>query len=436
MRSVILLALLLVPYLTGASARAAELPAGIEADAQKLLPAVIAIRRDIHENPELSNGEERTARVVAERLKNLGLEVTTGVARHGVVALLRGGKPGPCVAVRADMDALPIEETRDVPFRSEQPGVMHACGHDAHTAIALGVAELLAPHRAELPGSVKFLFQPAEEGMPTHFTEEWGAKLMVQQGAMDNPTPVAVFGLHCAPLVIPTGTGTREEKRFTAGMLGYGVGGITANSDNFVIRVRGRMAHGSAPHRGVDAIPVAAAIISELQTIRSRHTDTQSPLVVTVGTIKGGQRSNILAESVEMTGTVRTLDTRVQTRAMELMEQIVKGIAAAHGATAELTYRKGYPASMNDPALVRRMLPTLERLVGKENVIEVSPSMGGEDFAYFAQKAPGLYLRLGVAHPDDPKPSGTHTPDFQIDEAALLTGMRAMTALVWEALQP
>jgi amidohydrolase len=332
------------------------------------------------------------------------------------------------------MDALPIEETRDVPFKSRQQGVMHACGHDAHTAIALGVAELLAGRRAELAGSVKFLFQPAEEGMPIQFAGTWGAKLMVEQGALENPAPVAIFALHCAPLVIPNGSATREERRLTAGMIGYSIGGISANSDSFGIHVTGKMAHGSAPHRGVDAIQVAATIINELQTIRSRHVDTQSPLVISVGTIKGGQRANILADSVEMAGTVRTHDTRVQERVVVLMEQIVKNIAAAHGATAELTYRKGYPASINDPALARRMQPTLERIVGKENVFEVSPSMGGEDFAYFAQKVPALYLRLGVARRDDPTPAGTHTPDFQIDEAALLTGMRTITALVWEAL--
>ncbi|MDQ3623720.1 MAG: amidohydrolase [Verrucomicrobiota bacterium] len=414
----------------------AELPAWLDADAQQLFPDVVALRRDFHQNPELSNGEERTAKIVAERLRSLGLEVKTGVARHGVVALLRGGKPGPVVALRADMDALPIEEAVDVSFKSRQPGVMHACGHDAHTAIGLGVAQLLARRRDALPGTVKFLFQPAEEGMPVHYAEDWGALLMIREGALENPTPQAIFALHCGPhSSVIDATGNRQETAFPAGRIGYLAGAISANSDRFSIVVRGKMAHGSAPHRGVDAIQVAAAIVNELQSIRSRHIDTQEPLVLTIGTIRGGQRENILAERVEMTGTVRTHHTKVQDRVIELMNQISKGVAESHGATAEVLYRKGYPASINDPALVRRMLPTVQKVVGKENVSEGQPSMGGEDFAYFAQKVPGFYLRLGVARPGVEKPAGLHTAEFEIDESALLTGMRVMTALLWEALE-
>ena len=400
-----------------------------------LLPEVIEARRDFHENPELSNAEERTARVVAERLRTLGLEVRTGVAKHGVVAVLKGKQAGPVVAIRADMDALPIEEKGDVPFKSKQPGVMHACGHDAHTAIALGVAALLAKHRAELPGTVKFLFQPAEEGMPVHYTVDWGAKLMIQEGALKDPAPQAIFALHCQPIAMFIGSsGQRQEVPFRAGQIGYGAGAISANSDRFAIRVKGKMAHGSTPHRGLDAIQVASAIVTELQTIRSRHIDTQDPMVLTIGTIRGGQRENILAENVEMTGTVRTHDSRVQDRVRALMKQIVEGVAATHGATAELEYRKGYPASINDPSLAHRLLPKLQRLLGKENVIEVQPSMGGEDFAYFAQEIPGFYLRLGVTPAGVEKPAGLHTPDFEIDEQALLTGVRTMIALLWETL--
>ena len=413
----------------------AALPSWLDADAGQLLPEVIAARRDFHQNPELSNGEERTARVVAEKLRQLGLEVRTGIAKHGVVALLRGGQPGPVVALRADMDALPVEEAGDLPFKSKQPGVMHACGHDVHTAIGLGVAALFAKHKAEIPGTIKFFFQPAEEGMPIHYTEEWGAKLMIREGAFDNPAPQAIFALHCQPLAtIRDSSGTRQEIPLRAGQIGYRTGPISANTDRFAIKVRGKMAHGSAPHRGVDAIQVAAAIVTELQTVRSRHTDTQDPVVLTVGTIRGGQRENIIAEQAEMTGTVRTHDTRVQDRIIVLMKQIAEGVAAAHGATAELTYRKGYPASINDPALARQMLPTVQRVVGAENVFDTQPSMGGEDFAYFAQKAPGLYLSLGVTPPDMEKPAGLHTPHFQVDENALLTGMRTMAALLWEAL--
>jgi amidohydrolase len=400
-----------------------------------LLPEVTALRRDFHQHPELSNTEARTAGIVAERLRKLGLEVRTGVAKHGVVALLRGGKPGPCVALRADMDALPIQETGSLPFKSQQPNVMHACGHDAHTAIALGVAALLARHREEIAGSVKFLFQPAEEGMPVHYPDAWGAKLMLAEGALENPAPRAIFALHCSPsAMVIDSTGARRETVMRAGQLGYAIGPISANSDRFAINIRGKMAHGSAPQRGTDAIQVAAAIVTELQTIRSRHTDTQDPVVVTVGTIRGGQRENILAEEAEMTGTVRTHDARVQTRVITLMNQIAKNIAAAHGATAEVVYRKGYPASVNDPALTRQVRPLLETIVGKENVVDMQPSMGGEDFAFFAEKVPGCYLRLGVTREGVDAPAGLHTAEFELDERALLTGVRAMAALLLESM--
>lgn len=424
--------LLLVAALTSLNA---DTPAWLDADAAQLQPDLVAARRDFHQNPELSNGEERTSRVVADRLRSLGLEVRTGVGKHGVVALLRGSRPGAVVAIRADMDALPIEETRDVPFKSRQPGVMHACGHDAHTAIALGVAALLSKHKAELPGVVKFLFQPAEEGMPVHYTDDWGAKLMIREGALENPVPQAVFALHCAPIAtIRNASGERQEIPFRAGQIGYASGPISANTDRFAIIVHGKMAHGSAPQHGVDAIQVAAAIVTELQTIRSRHIDTQDPLVVTIGTIRGGLRENILAENVEMTGTVRTHDVHVQDRVIALMKQIVKGVAEAHGATAEVEYRKGYPASINNVALAARMLPIVQKAVGNDHAFELEPSMGGEDFSYFAQKVPGFYLRLGVTPPGVDKPGGLHTPDFEIDESALLTGLRTMAALVWESL--
>ena len=429
--------LLLVVFCAGGVAEPilAAPPAWLDADSEQLLADVTALRRDIHQHPELSNAEERTSRVVAERLRKLGLEVRTGVAKHGIVAVLRGGKPGDCVAVRADMDALPIEEAGNLPFKSQQPNVMHACGHDAHTAIAVGVAALLARHRDELRGSVKFLFQPAEEGMPVHYTDSWGAKLMLAEGALENPAPRAIFALHCSPMAtVIDSTGRRRETVMHAGQIGYAIGPISANSDRFAIAVHGKMAHGSSPQRGVDAIQVAAAIVTELQTIRSRHSDTQDPLVITVGTIRGGQRENIIAPHAEMTGTVRTHDTRVQERVITLMNQIARNIAAAHGATAEVTYRKGYPASINDPALATRLRPLIETVVGKENVIDMQPSMGGEDFAYFAQKVPGFYLRLGVTRPGVEAPAGLHTAEFELDERALLIGLRTMTALVCVSL--
>jgi amidohydrolase len=424
-----------VSLLLSFSCSAVELPPWLEGDTQNLLPEVIEWRRDIHRNPELSNAEERTSRMVAEKLKSWGLDVKTGVAKHGVVAVLRGGKPGPVVAIRADMDALPIEEATNLSFKSTTPGVMHACGHDGHTAVALGVAKLLVKRKAELPGTVKFLFQPAEEGMPVHFTGTWGGKLMVEEGALNDPSPEAIFALHCQPLAtIINASGEREDVPFRTGQVGYAEGAISANSDRFSIKVRGKMAHGSAPHRGVDAIQVAAAIITELQTIRSRHIDTQEPLVVTVGTIKGGQRENIIAPEAEMTGTVRTHSTRVQERVMELIPQIASRVAEAHGAKAEVHYRKGYPASINNPALVRRMMPVLEKALGRENLLPLQPSMGGEDFAYFAQKVPSFYIRLGVTRPGVEKPAGLHTPEFEMDENAMLTGLRAISAMVWARL--
>jgi amidohydrolase len=431
----LLSALAVIAQVSCISLAAAQSPAWLDTDTTAAHPKVIELRRDFHANPELSNAEERTARVVAERLRALGLEVKTGVAKHGVVALLKGGKPGKCVAVRADMDALPIEEAGNAPFKSTYPGVMHACGHDAHTAIALGVAEVLAKHRDELAGSVKFIFQPAEESMPASFRGEWGAKLMLAEGALENPVPSAIFALHCAPLVtVLNAAGQREDRPLVAGQMGFGSGAISANSDRFGITVEGKMAHGSAPHRGVDSILVAAEIIQGLQAIRSRHIDPQEPLVVSVGRINGGARDNIIAKRVEMSGTVRTASTKTQDRVIELINQIASRIAEAHGATAKVAYRKGYPAVINDPALVKTMLPTLERVLGKENLFPTLPSMGGEDFSFFAQKVPGFYLRLGTARPGVEKPAGIHTPDFDLDEASLLTGTRAITALVLESL--
>jgi amidohydrolase len=425
---------LFLPLLIFGCAARAELPAWFEAETKAGHESVIALRRDFHANPELSNGEERTARVVADRLEKLGFEVKRNVGGHGVVALLRGGKPGHCVGLRADMDALPIQEAGTLPFKSQQPNVMHACGHDAHTAIGLGVAELLARHRTEIAGSVKFLFQPAEEGMPIQYTEDWGAKRMLKEGAFDEPKPSSIFALHCSPTATVIEAGERKDVAMRAGTLGIAAGPISANSDAFSIAVHGKMAHGSSPARGVDAITTAAAIIMELQTIRSRHVDGQEPMVLTVGTLKGGQRSNILAENAEMSGTVRTHSAAIQTKVQELIERIAKNVAESHGASVDVSYRKGYPAVVNDGALAARMTPVLRQIAGEANVLQPLPGMGGEDFSFFAQQTPGLYLRLGTARPSVAKPAGLHTPDFDLDEESLLTGVRAMFACIWEAL--
>lgn len=403
---------------------------------EAMFPKLVEIRRDIHMHPELSNEEERTAKLVADRLKELGLtDIKTGVAKHGVVAVLKGAQDGPCVAVRADMDALPIKELRSVPYRSQNPGVMHACGHDVHVTCALGVAELLAKHRDMVKGSVKFLFQPAEEAMPATFKGDWGAKLMVAEGALENPKPAAVFGLHTTAQVQPAGTTDDGVHYLKAGQIGYTPGIDNANSDRFHITIRGKMAHGSAPHKGVDAIAVAAEAIMALQMIKSRQTNTRQPLVISIGMINGGQRENIIAEKVELGGTVRTYDASFRDGVVEQMERVLKGITAAHGATYEMEYRKTYPSIRNDKALVDATLPVFKRIVGERNVIELIPGMGGEDFSYFAQVVPGFYFRLGVANEEKRMTYGGHTPMYDCDEESIKTGVAVMAAAVCDFLE-
>lgn len=404
------------------------------ASVEEMFPKLVETRRDIHTHPELSNEEERTSALVAKRLRELGLEVKTGVAKHGVVALLQGGLPGKCVAVRADMDALPIKELRSVPYRSQNAGVMHACGHDVHTTVALGLAELLTKHRDQLKGSVKFLFQPAEEGMPATYKDTWGAKKMVAEGAMENPKPEAVFGLHCSTSVAPVGLLDDKTHYLKAGQIAYTIGADNANSDRFQVIIRGKMAHGSTPHKGVDAIAVSAEAIQALQMIRSRQTNTRQPLVLTIGTIQGGQRENIIAEQVTFAGTVRTYDAEFRDGVVAMMHRILKGITEAHGASYEMDYRIGYPSIINNETLVRSTLPAFERIVGKDNVLEVIPGMGGEDFSYFAQVVPGFYFRLGVANEKKGIIYGAHTPMFDVDEECLKTGVKVMAAAVCDFL--
>lgn len=416
------------------SAQETARDAAFAKDVEAMFPKLVETRRDIHANPELSNEEQRTSALVAARLRAAGLEVKTGVAKHGVVALLKGAQEGPCVAVRGDMDALPIKELRSVPYRSKNPGVMHACGHDVHTTVALGVAELLSKHRDQVRGTVKFLFQPAEEAMPATYKKDWGAKLMVAEGAMDNPRPAAVFGLHCTTSVSPLNTSDDVTHYLKAGQITYSIGPDSANSDRFNIIIHGKMAHGSAPHRGVDAIAVAAEAITALQAIRSRHTNTRQPLVLTIGTIQGGQRENILAEEVTLGGTVRTYDAAFRDHVIELMHRTLKGITEAHGATYEMDYRKGYPSIINDAALVQATLPSLRRIAGAANVIEGIPGMGGEDFSYFAQVCPGFFFRLGVANEGKGIVGGVHTPMFDVDEQCMKTGVKAMAAAVCDFL--
>lgn len=426
------LALLLLA--TAASA-ADSRDAIFQRDIETMFPKLVEIRRDIHMHPELPNEEVRTSKLVADRLKELGFtDIKTGVAKTGVVALLKGVHDGPCAAVRADMDALPIKELRSAPYRSQNPGVMHACGHDVHTTCALGVAELLSKHKDLIKGSVKFIFQPAEEAMPATFKGDWGAKLMVAEGVMENPKPDAVFGLHTTASVQPVGTTDESVHYLKAGQIGYTPGIDNANSDRFHIVIRGKMAHGSAPHKGVDAIAVAAESIMALQMIKSRQTNTRQPLVITIGLISGGQRENIIADTVEMGGTVRTYDAKFRDGIIEQMHRVLKGITEAHGATYEMEYRKTYPSIVNDQKLVDATLPVFRRIVGEKNVFELIPGMGGEDFSYFAQVVPGFYFRLGVANEEKGFTYGGHTPMYDCDEAAIKTGVAVMSAAVCDFL--
>ena len=422
---------LLIGNLHAAENRDAIFQKSIEA----MFPKLVEIRRDIHMHPELSNEEARTSKIVEAHLKSLGLtDIKTGVAKHGIVAILKGAHDGPCVAVRADMDALPIKELRSTPYRSQVPGVMHACGHDVHTTCAMGVAELLAKHRDLVHGSVKFIFQPAEEAMPATFKGDWGAKQMVTEGVMENPKPAAIFGLHTTAVVQPAGITDDGVHYLKAGQIGYTPGIDNANSDRFHIVIKGKMAHGSTPHKGVDAIAVASEAVMALQMIKSRQTNTRQPLVISIGTIHGGDRENIIAEKVELGGTVRTYDAQFRDGIIEQMHRILKGITEAHGASYEMEYRKTYPSIQNNLDLVAATLPSFQRVCGENNVIELIPGMGGEDFSYFAQVVPGFYFRLGVANEEKGIIHGGHTPMYDCDEESLKTGVAAMAAAVCDFL--
>ncbi|HZH30865.1 MAG TPA: amidohydrolase [Pyrinomonadaceae bacterium] len=388
--------------------------------AEALRPQLIAQRRDFHMHPELSNREERTARIVAERLKSLGFdEVRTNVARHGVVGVLKGGRPGGVVAVRADMDALPIQETNNVPYKSRTPGVKHACGHDVHTTVGLGTAEVLSRMRSEISGTIKFIFQPAEEGAPAG--EEGGATLMIKEGALENPRPQAIFGLHTEPNV-------------QAGQIGYHSGAAMASSDTFQIIIRGKGAHGAQPQLGVDAVVVASECVLALQHIRSRRIDPLEPLVITVGTIQGGSRFNVIANEVKLTGTMRTHNDAVRERAIELMRETLTHVTAAYGATFELNFEGSNPVTYNEPALVEATLPTIRRVVGKENALALKPFMPAEDFSYFQKVVPGFYFFLGVGNRERGITAGWHTPDFDVDEESLVVGVKVMSNVLLDYL--
>src|SRR5580704_15430753 len=392
---------------------------------------VIAWRHDIHQHPELSNREFRTGKLVAEHLKHLGFdEVRTGVAHTGVVGVLKGGQPGGVVALRADMDALPIVEQTDVPFASKETttynglkvGVMHACGHDAHTAILMGAAQVLATMRSRLPGTVVFIFQPAEEGPPLE--EGGGSKMMIAEGVLDNPHPQAIFALHVSPLT-PVGT------------IGFRPGALMGDESNFRIVIHGRQTHAARPWHGVDPITIAAQVILALQTIPSRQLDQGAGVsLITIGTIHGGTRRNIIPDDVEMTGTFRTLNAKLVDDAWMRIRRTVEMIAESAGASAHVEIVKELPITYNDPDLAAASLPTLVRVVGRDHIVQPDPVLAAEDFAFYQEKIPGLFVYLGVNDPkaDPATVEDVHSSRFYIYEPALKVGVRTMSSLAVDYL--
>ncbi|MEL4890657.1 M20 family metallopeptidase [Xanthomonas protegens] len=413
-------------------AQSAERPE-VTAAAARLQAKVVEWRRDFHQHPELSNREERTAAKVAERLRALGLKPQTGIAHHGVVAIVKGALPGPKIALRADMDALPVTEQTGLPFaskatseyRGETVGVMHACGHDAHTAILLGVAEALVAMRAQLPGEVMLVFQPSEEGAPGN--EEGGASLMLKEGLFRDFKPQAMFGLHVFSSV-------------QAGKIAVRGGPLMAASDRFSIKVIGRQTHGSAPWNGIDPIVTSADLIGASQTVISRRANlSRQPAVLSFGAIKGGIRYNIIPDDVEMVGTIRTFDEGMRQQIFADLKTVAEHTAAAHGAKAEahVPDQDGNPATVNDPALTARMLPSLQAVVGAGNVYEPPLQMGAEDFSFYAQQVPSMFFFVGATGPgiDPATAPSNHSPQFLLDETALDVGLRAMLQVTLDYLK-
>jgi len=384
---------------------------------------VVEWRRHFHENPELGNREFNTAAYIEKHLRKLGLEVETGVGITGVIGILKGGKPGKVLALRADIDALPVTERNDLPFKSkvvteflgETTGVMHACGHDTHTAILMGVAEVLAKNKDQVAGTVKFIFQPAEEGPPPG--EKGGALLMVEEGVLKNPDVDAIFGLHI-------------NSATPVGQVRYKTGGIMASAQRFVITVKGKQTHGSQPWSGVDPIYISSKIIDGIQSIISRESNLlKEAAVVSVGKIKSGVRFNIIPESAELIGTIRTLDYDMRDHIEKRMHEMIPAIAEAYGGTAEVSISESTDITFNDPELVARMLPSMKKALGKENVLLTKATTGAEDFSYFSREVPGFYFFLGGMTPGNETPFPHHTPDFFIDENGLIHGVKVLTQM-------
>lgn len=403
----------------------------IDQKSKSLEPKIIEWRRDFHQHPELGNREFKTAEKVAAHLKSLGIEVQTGVGHTGVVGLLKGGKPGPVVALRADMDGLPVTERVDVPFKStvttdyngQKVGVMHACGHDTHISILMGVAEVLASIKGDLKGTVKFIFQPAEEGAPEG--EEGGAKLMIREGVLENPKVDAIFGLHI-------------NSQTEVGKIGYKPGATMAAVDFFSIDVKGKQTHGAYPWSGVDPIVTSSQIVMGLQTIVSRNLDlTKAPAVVTIGAINGGIRQNIIPEQVKMIGTIRTFDEDMHTKVHKRVTEIATNIAESAGAKADVNIGILYPVTYNDIPLTEEMVGTLQNVAGKDNVRLIPAATGAEDFSYYQQKVPGFFFFLGgmPAGKDPLTASAHHTPDFFIDDSGMLLGVRSLSRLTVDYME-
>ena len=408
---------------------ATDMSRDIDAAAQKVLPQVIEWRRFIHQNPELSNREFKTAKFVEEKLRSFGnIEVRTGIAKTGVVGILKGVQPGPTIGLRADMDALPVTERTNVPFKStvkaeyngQTVGVMHACGHDSHVAMLLGTAEILSGMRDKIKGTVVFIFQPAEEGAPEG--EEGGASLMVKEGVMDNPKIDAVFGIHI-------------NAQTEIGKIVYKTGGFMAAADFFSIKVKGKGTHGSQPWRGIDPIAVATQIYTGLQMIVARESElTKAPVVITIGKINGGVRENIIPEELTMGGTIRTLDSAMQLDVHQKIKRTVEKIAESMGATAEVNIETKTLVTYNTPDLVKKMLPSLQKAIGAENVNETEWTTGAEDFSYYGTKAPAFFFFVG-GMPKGKDPATTaahHTPDFYIDDSRLDVGIKAFCNIVFD----
>jgi amidohydrolase len=391
----------------------------IEEKSRAVEPKLIEIRRDLHRHPELSNREFRTAEKVAAFLTGLGLQVQTGIAKTGVVGLLEGSQPGPTVAIRADMDALPIQELNEVPYRSTNEGVKHACGHDVHTTVGLGVAEILSALRDRIRGQIKFIFQPAEEGAPPG--EEGGASLMIKEGVLETPSVEAIFGLHVMPTI-------------EVGSISYSAGPVWASNDTLELIISGRKTHAAYPHTGVDAITVASHALVALQTMVSRTVDAREPLIISIGVIEGGNQYNVLADQVRLVGIIRSLSPEIRASTPNRIEAVLRGVTQAFGASYTMNITPGAPVVMNDPKLVQKVVPVLEQVLGKDHVLIQKPQMGAEDFACFAEKIPGFYFFLGVRNEGRGITDMLHTPRFDVDEACLALGVNTMSQVMLQYL--